>query len=192
MKPLHARVRWCGATLLVGACWLAGCAQSPSHPEAAELVRPVPAAWQELDESGLSIGAAQDPARWWEGWDDPALMAWVQAALQANTDLRAALAALAQARAARDAAQAATLPTVDASVRARRQANEAAAGNVWSAGLDASWELDVWGRRAAALSAGEADLRASAATLAWTRVALAAEVALAYFDWWSARERLLA
>lgn len=192
MKPLHARVRWCGATLLVGACWLAGCAQLPSRPEAAELVRSVPAAWQGLDESGLPIGAAQDPARWWEGWDDPALTAWVQAALQANTDLRAALAALAQARAARDAAQAATLPTVEASMRARRQANESTAGHVWSAGLDASWELDVWGRRAAALSAGEADLRASAATLAWTRVALAAEVALAYFDWWSARERLLA
>ena len=46
------------------------------------------------------------------------------------------------------------------------------------AGLDASWEVDVFGARGHALEASEADARASAAQLGQARVTLAAEVAL--------------
>ena len=176
-----------GATLLA-ALAVAGCASKAAAPAALPALA-APAAWSVADE-GLPAGPALDPARWWQGFGDAALDAWVQAALQANADLRAATAALAQARAARDVARAGLQPTLDASTRAQRQLGDVAAATVWTPGLDASWEWDIWGRRAAALDASEADVQASAATLAWTRVSLAAEVALAYFDWWSARERL--
>lgn len=178
------------AGLLAAALALSGCAQAPRVAVPAVTVE-LPAAWSAVQQDTFS-GPAADAARWWQGFGDEALNAWVQAALTANADLRAAVAALAQARAARQAAQAGLLPTLEASARARRQATDGGAGNVWSPGLDASWEWDVWGRRAAAVDAGEADVRASEATLAWTRVSLAAEVALAYFDWWSARQRLAA
>ncbi|TSE26075.1 Outer membrane protein OprJ [Tepidimonas sediminis] len=187
MIRFGCRYGWSVSALLLVAWALGGCA-TPPRSAAPEPALSLPAAWSAADE-GVLPGPALAAENWWQGFGDAALNAWVQAALQANADVRSAAAALAQARAARQAAQAALSPTLDAGVRARRQATEAASGNLFGAGLDASWELDLWGRRAAAVQAAQADAQASAATLAWTRVSLAAEVALAYFDGWSARER---
>lgn len=185
------RHRLAGAAApLLAALALVGCAQTPPQP-APEAQVTLPAGWSAAEEPPVA-GPKVEPARWWQGFGDPALTAWVEAVLRASTDVRAAAAALAQARAARDASRAGLQPTLEASTRAQRQAGDVAAGSVWTPGLDASWEWDVWGRRAAALSASEAELRAGAATLAWTRVSLAAEAALTYFEWWSARERLAA
>lgn len=188
--PMTARRRltWLAVPMLA----LAGCASAPPAPGPVLSVE-TPTAWTALD-GAVPVPpdgpSAWDVARWWEGLGDAALTAWVQAALQTNTDLRAAQAALAQARAVREAAQAATWPSVDASVGARQARTQAGGAHAVSAGLDAQWELDLWGRRNAAVQASEADERATAASLAWTRVSLAAEVAAAYWDLWSAQQRL--
>jgi len=107
----------------------------------------------------------------------------VAQALQANTSIRSAQAALQQSRALRDVSAAGLLPTLSASGSAQRgRANGTDASNSFQAGLDASWEPDIFGGKRNALNAAEADAQALQATLADVQVSVAAEVALAYIQ----------
>jgi len=120
---------------------------------------------------------------WWGDFHDPLLSQLVQQALQANTSVRSAQAALQQARALRDVKVANALPGVTLSGSARRNQTEFAGGsNSFSAGLDASWELDVFGAVRSGVNASEADTLASQASLRDVQVSIAAEVALAYIQ----------
>lgn len=122
-------------------------------------------------------------ALWWRGFGDSELSAQVEQALQASNSVRSALAAVEQARALRDVAQAGRWPEIGASASVqRRRTGDAAAGNGWNAGLDAAWDPDLAGRRRAGISAGEAELQAARYGLEQARVDLAAEVALSYVE----------
>ena len=80
---------------------LSGCAPlSPQHPPA--LSFDVPAAWAQADAPVL--GNPSSLAQWWLRFHDPLLAQLVSQALQANTSVRSAQAALRQARALRDVA----------------------------------------------------------------------------------------
>jgi multidrug efflux system outer membrane protein len=59
-------------------------------------------------------------------------------------------------------------------------------------GLGASWEVDLFGAKAAAVRAAQADVDAAAASVQATRLAIAAEAALAYVQWQGARAQLAA
>ena len=120
-------------------------------------------------------------AQWWQRFNDPLLGTLVTQALQANTSIRSAQAALQQSRALRDVSAAGLLPKLSASGSAQRgKVGELDASNSFQAGLDASWEPDIFGGKRSALSAAEADALALQATLADVQVSVAAEVALAY------------
>ena len=128
---------------------------------------------------------------WWRQFDDAALGDFVEQALRGTPELRAALARLEAARASRALARAQRAPTVTAGVSAQTSAaNGRAATDAFGTGLDAAWELDLFGARRRALEAAEADLGAAEATLASTRVSLAAEVALAYVEVRTAQARI--
>ena len=164
------------ALALAMAIALSACASLTSRsaplPEVA-----LPAQWSQ----GGAPGQATALAQWWQGFNDPLLSRLVTQALQANTTVRSAKAALAQARALRDVQSAQLGPTVGASASAQRsKAGHASAGNAFQAGFDASWEPDVFGGQRNALSASEADAQASASSLADTQVSVAAEVAVDY------------
>jgi NodT family efflux transporter outer membrane factor (OMF) lipoprotein len=81
-------------------------------------------------------------------------------------------------------------PSVGGSASAGRNRSGDNTSNRFQVGLDASWELDVFGGNRAALQAADANALASAATLAGVQVSLAAEVALDYIALRSAQERL--
>ena len=120
-----------------------------------------------------------DLALWWQRFDDPALPALVTQALQANTDVKSAQAALLQARAQTDVQRAGLGPTLGASASAQRsQTGGASPTNRFQAGFDASWEPDIFGGNRSALEASDADAQAAAASLANVQVSLAAEVAV--------------
>ncbi|MDT7928043.1 efflux transporter outer membrane subunit [Tepidimonas sp.] len=176
---------------LAGAAYvLAGCAVSPAAAPPLDPKVTIPAQWSSDAPGAPGVVAAID-SRWWTAWGDPVLTDWVERALQANTDVAAALAAVAQARALRDVAQAATGPSLGAGASAQRaQTGDTVARTNLGAKLDASWEIDLFGRRAAALQAGQADMQASEAALGQVRVTLAAEVVTTYLEAWGVRERL--
>jgi NodT family efflux transporter outer membrane factor (OMF) lipoprotein len=153
--------------------------------EQASLDFAVPAAWSQA-QPNPSAGLAN----WWQRFDDPLLSQLIEKTLAANTGVRAAQAALQQARALRDVADAALWPYVGGSASAARNRSGDSTSNRFQVGLDASWELDFFGGNRAALRAADATALASAATLAGVQVSLAAEVALDYIALRSAQERL--
>jgi NodT family efflux transporter outer membrane factor (OMF) lipoprotein len=163
---------------LVTAVLLSACASlAPSSAE--RPATPVPAAWSQ----GAGARTAPDLAQWWQRFNDPTLTALVAQALQANTSVKSAQAALLQARAQRDVQRANAGPSLGASASAQRSQNgNADAGSRFQAGFDASWEPDVFGGNRATVNASEADARAAETSLADVQVSLAAEVAASYIE----------
>ena len=175
---------------LTVALLLSACA-SLSPTGAALPDTPLPARWSAPGGSITQGASAQALAQWWQRFDDPALTALVTQALQANTNVRGAQAALLQARAQRDV-QAATLgPSLGASGSAQRsRSGDTDATNRFQAGFDASWEPDVFGGNQSGVNASEADTRAAETSLADVQVSLAAEVAVTYIELRSLQTRL--
>ena len=148
----------------------------------------VPAAWSNAP---LAPPSGASLAQWWQRFNDPALDALVLLALQANTDVRSAQAALAQSRALRDVKAAGLLPGLGGSASAQRgRSGGNEASNSFQAGFDASWEPDVFGGKHSAVSASEADAQAAGLSLASVQVSMAAEVALTYIELRATQARL--
>ena len=150
----------------------------------------VPAGWTRLDPTARPAARAETPgdlSQWWQRLNDPLLSGLIDEALQASPDLRTAQARLREARARRTVAAAGQYPNVTASGGASRSQSSEEVGsgetrNFFSAGFDASWELDVFGGVRRSVEAAEADLASSVASLEDTRVSLASEVALNYVE----------
>ncbi len=130
-------------------------------------------------------------AEWWQAFNDPSLSALVEMAIRANLDLRLAEARIRQARASLGVAGGAFWPEVDATALYQRSHSSIASiapsaggssgggtggssGGVSSegvsitpfrelfqVGLDASWEIDIFGGIRRNIEAAGADLRAA-------------------------------
>lgn len=127
--------------------------------------------------------------RWWRQLEDPILEQLQTAALAANHDVRTAVARLDQARAIFDEDRRDRFPTVTvgayADVREQAQpgfSDEPQRINTYRMGLDASWELDLFGRVRSAMQAAAATAESFEAALESVRVTVAADVAFSYFE----------
>jgi outer membrane protein, multidrug efflux system len=161
---------------LVAAAALSACASGP--PPTANPVE-LPAQWQApLPHSGELTVMSQ----WWRQFNDPLLIQLISAAQAVSPSVASAASRIEQSRATRVAAGAALLPSLDANATAVRGRQDfvSGLGTTASAGVQASWELDLFGGRRAARDAAQA--RAEGAQSAWhdARVAVAAEVATSY------------
>ena len=162
---------------------LAGCAtwQGPLQAPPASASITAPPAWQ----SPLPHnGKIADLATWWAGLNDPILVRLIEGAQAASGSLADARARIAQARATRTAAGAAQGPSLEGSANASRgvqQAGTSAANNV-GIGLQATWEADLFGGKAAASDAAQARLDSAQAAWHDARVSVAAEVATQYLN----------
>ena len=174
-QALAAWAAWAACALTAAA--LVGCA-SPQAPGALPAVA-APPAWLAPLPHG---GTATDLTRWWAGFSDPLLPALIESAQAASPTLAAAAARIERARAARVAAGAAALPQVDAvgSIGSGRVLPRQPAATSASLGLQAAWEIDLFGAVAATGSAAQARLEGALAGWHDARVALAAEVASSY------------
>lgn len=183
---------WIVAVLV--AVGLAGCASV--GPDYVAPAPDAPAAWSRLEEGGpAQDGHAGDISQWWRALNDPLLTTLVDEALLANHDVRDAQSRLRAARARRAVAMAGFFPGLDASGSGSRAMSSRETGSGltrenYKAGLDASWELDVFGGTRRDFEAAGADLQASVASLNAARVSLAAEVALSYVEMRSLQQRL--
>lgn len=166
--------------------WLAGCALS--RPPA-QVDAPMPAHWRAPLPHQGDVAAL---ARWWERAGDPLLAELITSAQAASPDLAQARTRLAEARAGQVAAQAALLPSLDARATASRGFNEQVGGLAGTAqiGLQAGWELDLFGGNAAASEAASARLAGAGAQWHAARVSVAAEVALQLAAWRACMQQL--
>jgi NodT family efflux transporter outer membrane factor (OMF) lipoprotein len=165
---------------------LASCAVGPDYvpPQTAS-----PPAWRNT--AAQTPPAAPAPSQlavWWQSFGDPVLGELIDRAVAGNLDLKLALARVREARAQRGIQEAALYPTVDASgtyTRYRRSENnlgDGAVHDLYSAGFDAGWEIDVFGGLRRGVEAADAQLQASQADLDDVLVSLLAETGLNYLD----------
>ncbi|MCZ8254086.1 MAG: efflux transporter outer membrane subunit [Polaromonas sp.] len=186
---------------LTCALLLAGCASlDTSHNTPAA---PVPTQWQApLPAGGTTAalphgGSLTGLSQWWQLQNDPLLVELIMAAEAVNPDVSTARSNIEQARASRVASGAALLPTLDAVASASRgrsaPINRAAAppiATTLEAGLQTTWEIDLFGQYAAARDADQQRFEGSQATWHAARVSVAAEVATQYYSY-RACEKLL-
>jgi NodT family efflux transporter outer membrane factor (OMF) lipoprotein len=140
-------------------------------------------------EGGLEE-APPDPARlaqWWENLGDPVLTDLMGRAVNNNLDLRQAVSRVREARAQRSIAQAGLFPSVDAAGSVTRSSGSENMGSgqsrtLYSAGLDAGWEIDLFGGVRRSVEAADADLQSTREDLHDVLVSLSAEVGLNYLD----------
>lgn len=145
----------------------------------------------------MSFDAARQAelVHWWTTFNDPTLTSLVERAVVSNLDLQQAQARILQARANRGIVAADLWPTINSNTTVTRSrsvasvpsgtAGSATVGtmhNLFQAGLDAAWELDVFGRVRRNIEAADADVQVSIEDYRGTLVTLVAEVALNYIN----------
>jgi multidrug efflux system outer membrane protein len=177
---------------------LAGCAVGPDYrPPQTE----VPKTWD-----GQNVVAPDQPSKttnqpvklveWWQAFNDPSLSSLVEMAIRSNLDVRLAEARIRQARASLGVAGAPLWPGVNASVIYERSQNSSAVATtggpalataaglreLFQVGLDASWELDIFGGTRRNIEAAGADLRAAVEDRRDVLVTLVGEVGNNYLN----------
>ncbi len=178
----HGRRRlWSAAGLPLLAAAIAGCATA--EPRA-----PLPFP----DPPPLTAGGqAEPPDRWWTALGDPALDARVEAALAGSFTLDAARERLREARAVVRRAAADLEPRLDGTASGTlREGDGVDRETELGLGLEAGWELDLWGRLEATVEAERRRFLATAEDYRAAAITLSAEVALAWFELTEATRQL--
>jgi NodT family efflux transporter outer membrane factor (OMF) lipoprotein len=177
------------AALLAGAALPASAAVGPDYkgPPAAAPVSTAAGRFHRAADAHAVT--AQPPARWWDGLNEPLLARLVDEALADSPTVREAEAKVRAARARLGESKANRLPSGGVAARELSARLPGALGgqggsttdlNLYSAGFDASWELDLFGGKRRAIEEAGARAQAQAAELADAQVQLAAEVGQAY------------
>lgn len=185
---------------------LAGCAVGPDYTRPTlsvpESFTTVASDDTQLAAPGVSLSPeptnSHTLGRWWSTLNDPVLDALIDQALKANLDLRLASQRVLEAAALRGIDAAGLYPTLDTradAVRTRdsenviRFAGAELERSRFSIGLDAAWEIDVFGRVRRSLEASDADMAAMVEDHRDVLALVAADVARAYIEWRSYQAR---
>lgn len=178
------------AALLV----LAGCSVTPPYERPAV---DTPPAYKEAPATGPWKAAepAEAIARgeWWKVFADPTLDRLEAQAAEANQDLKAGLARLAQARAAQQAARSGLFPQIGIGVGPTRQRPSPASqglpadadtspSTLWRAQASVAYEADLFGRISSSVDAAAATTAQREALFHSLQLAIQADVAQAYFS----------
>jgi NodT family efflux transporter outer membrane factor (OMF) lipoprotein len=174
----------------LAAAFLTGC--TTVGPDYEAPVPTVPDVWFETAVAGVAEGDASLQT-WWTQLDDPTLVSLIERAGASNLDLREAVARINEARANLGIVSGERLPRVDAAGDASRTqlsdngaldqvAPESGfqAQNLFGLGLDASWEIDVFGRIRRSIESAQASYEASLEDYRDVMVTLFAAVARNY------------
>lgn len=159
---------------------LGGCAVGPRYQD------PSPALFAKTPKWSAPLlpahkGEVAELKNWWASFNDPLLSELISTTQADNPTVAVAAARIEQSRANLRSASAGSLPTLDGSLTAgRRSAMPPGTRNTPQIGIDANWELDLFG--SVTRSKNIAQLQTESAQGAWhdARVTLGAEVALLY------------
>lgn len=177
----HARppsFHWAPVLLTAVLC---GCVSGPSYQSAQPSDLGVPETY--------SVSADQKPgadfSRWWDRFDDPLLASLVDEGRGSNLDIAVALTRLRQAREALIQARSGNFPSLGASGSASRTAavsgtSPALPASSFSLGVDATYQLDVFGGRARSIEAARAEADGSAFDYGGVILSVQSEIATNY------------
>jgi multidrug efflux system outer membrane protein len=188
MKLSGWRIRVKRVLLLCISCLcglsLTGCLVGPNyHPQEAN----VPPAWTGATAPITATSAYANLIQWWTAFNDPNMTLLITRAMETNLDLKQAQSRIRQARAQRGIVASGLWPTADATgsytrVRTPGIAAPATSSNLFRTGLDAAWELDVFGGTRRAVEAADAGIQFAVEDRRDVLVTLVSEVALNYLD----------
>ena len=185
-----------GLCILTACIALAGCATQIA-PTAPVLINGAPVtalAWvPELNSIALN-GPAVTDQQWWQGYDDPNLLALIEKARAANPDLAILAENLVQADLQLQNAGASLLPGIGLSGSTGEQTRRPSGGDWQNSGTTSvstsiSYEVDLWGRLGAAENAASFRRDASAFDFAAAQLSLSGAVASNWFQLLELRQR---
>jgi NodT family efflux transporter outer membrane factor (OMF) lipoprotein len=189
---------------VLAAAGLAACTVGPDYRKP-EMAAP-PAFARAASMPRIQVSAAEpDLAAWWDVFGDPLLSGLVRRGLADNPDLQAAASRIREARDQVRVTAAAEWPSINASANAiafnsnRKSPGGGGGGqsggqgapsgggfalpshlNLYSAGFDATWEVDLFGGTRRAIESADATAEAAVWTRRDAQVSLAAEIANDY------------
>jgi NodT family efflux transporter outer membrane factor (OMF) lipoprotein len=155
----------------------------------------LPGDWKNA--AGFPVASAtRDLSRWWNRFNDPVLSRVISDALQASPDIASASARIKESRARRDATRSSLFPSLDGSASTNYRSTHTDRSGIvdstnYSAGLNASWEVDLFGKNRSAVEAAAANLGATEENFHSVQAALASEIAIAYTDLRATEARLV-
>ena len=170
-----------GFAAIMATVFLTSCAIGPNYSKPQV---ETPAAYKEAgDWVKATPSDAVPKGKWWEIFGDPVLNGLMEQVEVSNQTLKAAEARYTSARASVAAARSGLFPTLGAGADAgRSRRGSDGSTRSYSVTLNASWEVDLWGRIRRLVEASRAGEEASAADLANVRLSMQAELATNYFQ----------
>lgn len=179
--------------LMLGTAMLSACSVGPNYRPRAAAELGVPAAW-----SVTAAPTAEDLTRWWQKFDDPVLGSLVEQAATANLDISQAHARLRQAREALVISRSDLFPTISGSGSYSRSepirgggttitlpdgtvtTSGAGGRNSFSLGLDANYQVDLFGEVRRSVQSSRAQYEAAGFDYATVLLSVQGEVARNY------------
>ena len=169
-KKSHKQLLISILLLLAGGC---------SHP-VIEPAMPI-----EIPDSFSTVGTEPLPDKWWRAFQDDQLDVLIDHALTDNFNLYSAWDRLAQAQAVAEKSTAALWPQVDlkaGATRTRREEGKRTTySTLYSAGLAASYEIDLWSRLRSSQKAALLDVRAQRDAVDTAAITVAASIANTWY-----------
>lgn len=179
---------------------LAGCVTGPDYARPEFLA---PENFQGA-ETSAAFNNEDIQSDWWQSFNDPILSDLVDRTIAANHDLRVAKARVREARALRKAEAAKLLPRLGAGITSGRSGSSESGPNggaialglaereneLYEAGFDASWELDVFGGNRRAVEAADARADAAVEQYGDVMISVIAEVGRTYVELRGSQRRL--
>ena len=184
-KTFNTTLKAIPIALLLG---LSGCMVGPDYQKPATAL---PESWRAIPDSSAQTIEKQ----WWRSFNDPVLEQLISKVINSNLDIKLGETRISEARAARATAKSSLLPTGDMMANANRQQNQLgfpSGGpanmsslvkqpfNIFKAGFDASWELDLFGGHRRAAESAKAESEASTVLRTDILISTLAEVARTY------------
>lgn len=163
---------------------VAGCAVGPNYSRPTV---PTSVGWKE---QATTTNAPVLPTEWWRIFNDTELSSLEAQSVEANQDLKQAVARVAEARALARVSAAELFPNISArgaysrnhlSENLVRVPGQDLNADDFSAGFDLDYELDVWGRVRRSVEASRADASAAATDLEVVLLTLTADVARNFY-----------
>lgn len=183
-KPLAVRRILKGAAVFITTLSVIGCTVGPAY-EPPEVV--IPDAFR-AQRTADANSIADLP--WWNVFQDPVLQELITQGLRNNYDLTIAVARIEQARALVGVVRSESMPQIgyegsggyDRFVAPQEEAIDAIDYTTFSGGLNAAWELDVWGRIRHSTDAALANMLAQEEVRRAVILTLVGDLATNYFQ----------
>lgn len=163
-----------------------------------------PDSWTEKVTQQVARGPQSSLQTWWTIFGDPVLDELIEQSRKENLDVKLAISRISESRSILSIARGEMQPVANAAASAERsklsddgtfQQVAPTAGfnpqNILQLGLDAAWEIDLFGRISRTIEAADAGYQASIEDYRDVQATLFAEVAMAYIDARTAQQQIV-